>query len=355
VIVFSPALTAVSGVSTHVNMLLASELARDYEFIHFQVGREGRKENRIRRMVRFLASPMQLAVLVLKQKPAMIHMNTSMDRKAFWRDLVYLAVARLLGVKVVNQIHGGKLPQSFFSSPFPRWLLRRALVASDALVVLTSEEQEAYRAFDPRCRVYLVPNAIDAGDLMQASHTHNDEGGLSIIYVGRLIQAKGLFDAIDALEILARNGVAFHFSIAGDGVDRKALMERVEKSGIAHCIRFVGPVFGAAKSRLWLESDVFLFPTWWDEGLPYALLEALAAGCVPVVCPVGGIPDVMQDGVHGLFVPPRDAGAIADVLQRLAGDDSLRRTMSHNGRARIAEYYTVSRLEKDFGEIYSAL
>ena len=106
-----------------------------------------------------------------------------------------------------------------------------------------------------------------------------------------------------------------------------------------------------AKNRLWLNSDVFVFPTYL-EGMPYSLLEAMAAGCVPVTCPVGGIPDVMRDGEHGLFVPVQDAGAVAAAIRRLAEDRDELLRMSLAGRRRIAEQYTVDRLVTRFREIY---
>ena len=116
-------------------------------------------------------------------------------------------------------------------------------------------------------------------------------------------------------------------------------------------VELLGPVFQEAKNRLWLNSDVFVFPTYL-EGMPYSLLEAMAAGCVPVTCPVGGIPDVMRDGEHGLFVPVQDAGAVAAAIRRLAEDRDELLRMSLAGRRRIAEQYTVDRLVTRFREIY---
>ena len=117
----------------------------------------------------------------------------------------------------------------------------------------------------------------------------------------------------------------------------------------------LGPVFGPAKNLLWLTSDVQVFPTYHNEGLPYSILESLAAGCVPITCAVAAIPDVMQDGVHGVFVPPHDPVALAAAIRRLSDDRAELRRMSEAGRLRIAEQYTVERLAARFGEIYERL
>lgn len=354
VLVFGPSLSAVSGVSTHVNMLMASALSRDYELIHFQVGSEGREESALRKLLRFLVSPVQLAGWITKNRPCAVHMNTSLDQKAYWRDLVYLVVARALGVKIVNQIHGGSLPQEFFRNSLLRWGLRRAFLASNSVIVLTSQELEAYKSFDARIRVHRIPNAIDVPELLKMSRAPNRNDPIRIVYVGRLVRTKGLFEAVDALTLLARQSVPFEFRVAGNGVDEQELKLRVQAAGLTDQVEFLGPVFGEAKERLWMKSDVFLFPTY-HEGLPYALLEALAAGCVPVACPVGGIPDVMRDGVHGLFVPVQDSCAIADALLHLSKEREQLAAMSSNGRTRIRESYTMGRLEADFARIYREL
>src|SRR5258706_13918847 len=114
IVVFGPSLEAVSGVSTHVRMLLASDLARDFELLHFQVGSEGRRENALQKLMRFILSPLRLALFLLRTGADAVHLNTSLDAKAYWRDVVYSIVASLLGRRVVNQIHGGGIPPGFF-------------------------------------------------------------------------------------------------------------------------------------------------------------------------------------------------------------------------------------------------
>jgi glycosyltransferase involved in cell wall biosynthesis len=105
---------------------------------------------------------------------------------------------------------------------------------------------------------------------------------------------------------------------------------------------------------LWRSANVLAFPTH-GEGLPYALLESMAAGAVPVITPVGGIPDVMQDQVHGVFVPPRNPGALADALERLHHDRASLQRMALAGRQRIVDQYSVSRMAAEFHGLYASL
>ena len=354
IVLLSPSLEAVSGVSTHVRILLASALAREYELLHFQVGSEGRRETALQKFTRFALSPLHLALLLLRTGAQVIHLNTSLEPKAYWRDLVYLIVARLLGRRVVNQIHGGAMPADFFrGNRFLTWVLRRFLVSSAAVAVLSSAELAAYRKFDPRIRVHLVPNAIDPAGLAGWTRSCNAHGPLRLVYVGRLVRAKGLFEVIEAMTALKRAGRMIELCIAGDGEDQFALMAASQQAGLGDRIRLLGSVFGAEKWRLWLDSDVFVFPTYHREGLPYSLLEAMAAGCVPVTTSVAAIPDVMRDGEHGRFVPANDASALAMAVAALDDDRAGLFRMSGAARQRALEHYTVGRLADDFRKLYA--
>lgn len=356
VVIFGPALNAVSGVSTHLNLLLNSSLSTDYDFYHFQVGSEGRKEGRIQRLARFLLSPIELAWLLIRKRPQIVHINTSMDRKAFWRDFVYLFVAKTLGFKVLNQFHSGSSPEGLFKGRFPRFLLRRFLIASDVVTVLSAEALRFHKDFDPSVRVELVPNAIDTIGLLDEERESADKHvPLRLVYVGRIVRSKGLCDALQALRILKQDGYLFHLNIAGSGPDEGAAKQLTAQLNLENEVSFLGPVFGAAKYKLWLRSDVQVFPTYHNEGLPYSILESLAAGCVPITCRVAAIPDVMQEGVHGFFVPARNADAIAGAIRRLADDRLALQKMSLAGRERVRKQYTVDRLANRFGDIYKRL
>ncbi len=352
VVLFGPSLDAVSGVSTHVRMLFASDLARDYELLHFQVGSEGRREGALQKIMRFTLSPFQLVLFLVRTGAEVVHLNASLDQKAYWRDLVYAMVARALGRRVVSQIHGGAMPQDFFrSNAILTWVLRRFLVKSDVVTVLSSAELAAYRAFDERIRVHLVPNAIDPAGFAGCVRTHNTNAPLKLVYVGRLVRAKGLFEVIEAMRELKRAGREFSLSIAGDGPDQRALMEFSKRAGLGDSIRFLGRVLDADKWRLWFDSDVFVFPSYM-EGLPYSLLEAMAAGCVPITTPVAAIPDVMRNRVHGLFIPVRNASALALAVAQLDDDRAGLRQMAEEARRRALEHYTLTRLADDFRKLY---
>ncbi len=363
ILVCGPHLEALSGVSTHLNLLLSSRLAEQFTLSHFQVGREGREESRPARLARFLLSPLSLAMTVLKRRVDVVHLNTSLNARAYWRDVVYLLVAKLCGARVLYQVHGGALPQQFFrGNRFLTALLRASLRAPDALVVLANCEVEAYRAFVPAQHVVALPNGIDPGPFAgfprpvenPADAADERVAPLRLVYIGRLAREKGLYEALQAMRLSRAGKLAVRLVIAGSGPEEMSLKRFARGLGLAGDVSFAGPVFGAEKLRLLGQADVFLLPTY-AEGLPYALLESMAAGVPVVATRVGAIPDVVTEGVHGLFVPRRNAQAIATAIARLHGDRAAVARMGAACRARIAERYSLARLAQDFAKLYTEM
>jgi glycosyltransferase involved in cell wall biosynthesis len=349
-------LSAVSGVSTHLNLLLDSTLSASADLHHFQVGSEGRTESRLGAVARLAASPWQLRRQLSLRGIDIVHVNSSLN-KAFWRDCAYVAVARLSRRRVLYQVHGGDLPEVFTaSSALKRRVLSVVLRAADLVVLLAEVERHAYARFLPSLPVVVVPNAIPLPPTTPAppSQVRRQQGVLQLVYVGRLARAKGLVEAVEAVALLRDRGIVVELTLAGSGPDEQVVRDVVHQRALQDRVRLSQPVFGAAKQSLWDQSDVFLFPTY-AEGLPYALLEAMAAGTVPITCPTGAIPDVVTDGEDGFLVSPRDAVALADRLQWMDTHRSELTRMGDAAARRVRESYSLERLVRDFAGIYRRL
>jgi len=351
-----PGREALSGVTTHINLLLGSKLGEEFTLTHFRVGSEGRSETGVGRGVRLLTSPFLLAATIVRRGVAIVHLNTSLNARAYWRDLAYLVVARVCGARVVYQVHGGALPQRFFGARRSlAALLRATLKLPDIVVVLAQCELEAYRVFAPGQQVIILPNGIDCGPYLKYARARTDPTApLGLIYVGRLAWDKGLYEALQGLRLARSLGVRARLVIAGSGPEHARLEEYVHELDLAEDVRFAGAARGEHKIRLLSEADVLLLPSY-GEGLPFALLEGMAAGVPAIATRVGAIPDVMTDGVHGVFVPPRNPDAIARAIGELAADRKRLVRMSAVCRERIATAYSIERAADELSRLYWAL
>ena len=356
ILILGPHRAAVSGVATHVNLLMESGLRDEFDLVHFQVGSEGRQEGTLMRLARLAMSPLLLAAAIVFRHASVVHINTSLNPRAYWRDLTYVFVAKALGARVVYQVHGGALPRRFFAGrPFLTRFLRWTLGLCDALLVLARCELDAYREFLPDREIVLLPNGVDCAPFLPVPIVRaGRDRPLSLVYIGRVAREKGLHETLMGIRLAAELGVDARLVIAGGGPEEAALKRYANELGIARRVSFAGPVFGADKVRLLEGAHVMVLASY-AEGLPYALLEAMAAGIPVIATPVGAIPDVVSDGIHGYLVPPRDGRAIAAALRAMDADRDALSWMSRACRLRIQAAYSIERVAGELRLRYAQL
>ncbi len=355
VLLLGPRLDAVSGVSSHLQALMRSPLVSRYRLRHFQVGSEGRQEGGIGRVLRLLASPFALWMTIHKHRPAIVHLNSSLNRGAFWRDMAYVLVAKLSGVKTLYQIHGGALATFLGTSRTRHGLLRRLLSMPDVVVVLSERELAAQRQLVPEQHIRLIPNAVDTAPFLQLPlRRYAPARPLELLYLGRLAREKGLYELLHALAIARSRGADARLCLVGSGAEQARLKQTVDRLQLSSVVTFAGAAFGVAKLERLSQADVLALPSY-SEGLPYSLLEGMAAGKAVLVTPVGAIPDVVTPGVHGLFVPPRDIEALACAITTLSADRASLERIGAACRQRVVCQYSMEQLVRNFSSLYEAL
>jgi glycosyltransferase involved in cell wall biosynthesis len=171
-------------------------------------------------------------------------------------------------------------------------------------------------------------------------------GPLQVTCIGTLHEVKGQRFLVEATSLLVRRGVDLAVTFIGDGPDRASLEALVAESGIGDRVRFAGQRRRADVLERLAVTDVLVVPSvptaeGKREGLPVVLIEALAAGVPAIASDLSGIPEIVETDVTGILVPPGDPTAIADALERLAGDPDLRARLGAGGRARVAAEFDL--------------
>lgn len=175
--------------------------------------------------------------------------------------------------------------------------------------------------------------------LLDASYRRDRESTWTIGFVARLDRAKGVMVLLDAFKQLAPKWPKLRLRLVGEGDASAALVERARELGIGDRVEALG--YSDADINRTLESfRVYGFPSF-HEGLPYSILEAMRAGCTIVSTSVGGIPEVLRDGLEGLLVPPRDAAALAKAIDRLLSDEAISSRLGHAARVRFEHNYLL--------------
>ena len=163
-----------------------------------------------------------------------------------------------------------------------------------------------------------------------------------IVGVGRLHPIKGFDTLIEALALVHKKGIRFRCRLIGDGPLRAELQALVHSHGLQDHIELLGALPQEVVRASLEEAAVFALPCQvaadgGRDGIPVALMEAMASGCAVVSCRTSGIPELIGDGEHGLLVPERDPPALASALQRLLGDAALRRRLAGAARQRVEQ------------------
>lgn len=189
------------------------------------------------------------------------------------------------------------------------------------------------------------------GDRLQVIHCGVDFSELAepldarasdhLVSVGRLDPIKGFDTLIPALGLLKRRGVAFRCTIIGEGPQRAMLAAQIAAESLDACVALVGAKPQEVVRAALLDTTVFVMPSVTtpegnQDGIPVALMEAMATAAAVVGTSVSGIPELVHDGRNGLLVPPADTVALADAVQRLLGDAALRHRLGQAARATVA-------------------
>jgi glycosyltransferase involved in cell wall biosynthesis len=161
---------------------------------------------------------------------------------------------------------------------------------------------------------------------------------------------KGLEHLINAARELQELGVDFELRIAGSGSRQCGLERQVKSLGLGQRVRFLGFVWDMP--TFYRSVDVLALPSVSTEGLPLVVLEAMAMGVPVVATRLAGAPEVIEDGVNGLLVPPGEAHALARALSRLAADGELRERLGKAGQSHVRREFSVERVATEVTQVY---
>ncbi|WP_460811476.1 glycosyltransferase family 4 protein [Luteimonas pelagia] len=177
-------------------------------------------------------------------------------------------------------------------------------------------------------------------DLRQVRWQPDGRTGDLIVGVGRLAPEKGFETLVEALALLRDQGMAFQCRVIGDGPGKPALESLIARRRLQDLVTLAGALPQPRVRDALGEAGVFALPcqvapNGSRDGIPVALMEAMASGCAVVSCPVSGVPELVVDGVHGLLAAEHDAVSLAHALKRLLRDAPLRRRLAVAARERI--------------------
>ena len=337
----------VSGISTMIAGIIENS---GCDFTHFTAGRKDNERFGPGWVINQARLPIRFAREIHRVDPDVIHINTAFEPPAILRDYV---LSRVAGKKrpIVVHVHGGRFVLQDFNRSNIASLAERLLASASRVIALSQVEADALTKFVPASRLTVLPNAVSAARFSPAEREWTDK---NVFYLGRLHESKGLDDIVESCRILLGQGFKFKFSCFGTGPHQERFLTAM-RDLLGDKFFYGGVVSGDAKVRVLREGDIFLMPSRF-EGLPLSLLEAMAAGCVPVVSTRGAMSSVVKDGYNGFLVEPGDLTQIVGKLKFLLSEGEPGwNQLRDNARQTIVEGYDISQYSAKLTAIYSEL
>jgi glycosyltransferase involved in cell wall biosynthesis len=337
------------GISAYLGSLLASELANGHSLTLLNLTRD-ETPNAGRLTGSNVARTLSDARAVWKAAPGadVVHQHTALVPAVTMIRAGLLALAaRARGRRVILHVHSGQVELWIRTAP-RRLLTRLALAAAERIVTMSEPSGRAIAAAIGRDKVTIVDNWVDTDEFRPSDPVHSPP---RVFYAGLLTPRKGVGDLLRASALLSQRGVVHELVLAGGTPDEGPDAEREVRAISAPAAVFLGALPHERIAAELAAADVFCLPSWW-EAMPLSVLEAMASGLPIVATDVGDIPRVVEDGVTGSLVPPKDPEKLAWALEAFLTDVEKRRRMGAAGRRRVEERFTEARAIGALGELY---
>lgn len=294
----------------------------------------------------------RIAMLIRQNDIRVVHAHD------FYSNVMGVAAASVAGARSI----ASRRDLAHWLGGTQRKMLRLACRVADAVVANAGAvaEQTAREFGVPDAKLHVVPNGIDVAHFeLQAFHTPDPilpAGDVSVprvCMVGSMhLPDKGHADLLEAAAMVKARGLRAQYLFVSDGALRPQLEAQARALGLGGDVFFLGR--RADVPSVLLRCDVVAHPSW-TEGFPNAVLEAMCAARPVVATRVGGIPEVMEHGTHGLLVEPRRPTELAAALEKLLAYPLAAHVMGLRGRQHVEQEFSLDKMRATFESLYAQL
>ncbi|MFC4722882.1 glycosyltransferase family 4 protein [Geojedonia litorea] len=286
--------------------------------------------------------------LALVSRPNAVYFTISPFGTPFLRDVFYVALVRLFGVKRIFHLRGLGIKKSY-EGKFKKLLYDFAF--KNAYVIILNNNQFEDVSFLPYKECFVVPNGMkdEASEFLNS----NIKQESTLLYLSNYVKDKGALLFVDLVEALIRKGYNIKALMAGADADvTKIQIENLlTEKGIDENVEVNGPIFEKQKFELYAKASIFIFPSFIDLN-PGVVIEAMQSKLPVVSTPIGGIPEIVDDNETGFIVPEITVKEFVAKTEILLNDSKLREDFGNNGRAKYLKMYNQESFENNIRDTF---
>ncbi len=342
ILMLGPGLAVAGGMSAVENIIIENINSTGMAKVDFLP--TYKDSGKLKKLTLAAVAFLNFMIRIIFRRVDVVYIHMAAD-SSFYRKSIFILAGKLFKKRIVIHMHGGYF-ESFYSKSgqIIRKYIGFVIGRADKIIVLTEEWKKFYLQFMEEDKIEIIHNSVVVGE-----KSYNSSGSF-ITFLGKLDARKGVYDILDVVGDIAKLYPDIKFVLAGDGEMEKVLNEAGEK-GVKGQIILPGWIGKEIKEKVLDETVVFLLPSY-AEGLPMAVLEAMARGIPVIAADVGGLSEIIKDGEDGLLIEPGDKPALKDNIINILNSGPFRLKLSSNSYNKIAHGYNS---EKYISRVLDAL
>jgi len=341
VIMIGPDRSVHGGISGVVNTYYEAGLERYVDIKYIGTMKEGSKLYKL-----WVAICAYIQFVFCVNGYDIVHVHAASDR-SFERKSYFVRTAFRKKKKIILHQHGGDFINWYASlSAIKQNQVKQILDMADKMLVLAPNWKEYFGGLTDANKIEVFPNSIQIPEEYE-----KDYSALNILFLGRICEAKGINELIDASKVIADKYPDAKIKLGGIWED-KALEKRIA----SECtnIEYLGWISGEEKQKELQNVTIFVMPSHF-EGQCISIVEAMAQGCAVVASNTGGIPMMIQNGITGLLVEPKSAESLTAGLEQVLADERLRKKLGTAAREVVWKEYNITNTITKLIQIYTSI
>lgn len=354
---FSRSFRCKGGVVNYSRILL-EEISPNFQVDHQITGNRPENNNIFKKFLFPVYDTVRLIYKLFRYSYDIIHLNPSLLKNSIIRDSFYLLVLNIFGYSSRTVIFFRGWDENIIRRLGRSVLLKGIFLllyqnVGKILVLATSFKQQLIELGIKEERVMVTTTMYKRSKDIIWENKNNGNGMINVLFMSRFVKNKGLNITCRVMKLMVESGYKnVRFILAGEGPEENKLYSFIDNNKLNEFVSLTGYVAGKLKNEVLAEGDIFLFPTKYVEGLPNAILEAMGAGLAIISTYVGGIPEVVEDGVNGFLHDSDDPRVFFNSVKKLIDNRHLLKDMQKRNRLKAENNYEASIVAKKIEGIY---